>query len=90
MWWQHTLHLPGEAYNVGSGHAYSISDIAQMLCQHTHLDISIREDPARFRPADQLFSVADTTRLRAHTHWQPPLDMDTAIQRVLDYWRANV
>jgi GDP-4-dehydro-6-deoxy-D-mannose reductase len=80
----------GEAYNVGSGHAYSIGEIVQILCQHTHIDISIREDQTRFRPADQQFSVADTTRLRTHTSWRPALSMDVAIQRVLDYWRANV
>jgi GDP-4-dehydro-6-deoxy-D-mannose reductase len=81
---------PGDAYNVGSGHAYSIGEIVQILCQHTDADISIREDRTRFRPADQYFSVADTTRLRTHTHWQPTVDMDTAIQHVLEYWRANV
>jgi GDP-4-dehydro-6-deoxy-D-mannose reductase len=81
---------PGMAYNVGSGHAYSIGEIVQILCQHTHIDVSVREDRARFRPTDQCCSVADTTRLRAHTNWRPGLDMDTAMQRVLDYWRANV
>jgi GDP-4-dehydro-6-deoxy-D-mannose reductase len=81
---------PGEAYNIGSGHVYSIGEIAQILCQHTHIDISIREDRTRFRPTDQYFSVADTTRLRTHTNWQPTLDMDTAIHNVLDHWRAKV
>jgi GDP-4-dehydro-6-deoxy-D-mannose reductase len=80
----------GEAYNVGSGRAYSIGDIVQILCQHTPLDVSMREDHTRFRPMDQYFSVADTTRLRTHTYWQPSLDMDTAIKQVLDYWRTNV
>jgi GDP-4-dehydro-6-deoxy-D-mannose reductase len=81
---------PGMAYNVGSGHAYSIGEIVHILCQHTHININIREDRTRFRPTDQCCSVADTTRLRAHTQWQPALEMDTAIERVLDYWRARV
>ena len=81
---------PGEAYNLGSGHAYSIGEIVHIFCQHTHIGMNIREDPTRFRPADQLFSVADTTRLRTHTNWRPALDMNIAIQNVLDYWRANV
>jgi GDP-D-mannose dehydratase len=58
----------------------------QLLCQHAHIDISIRQDSARFRPTDQNLAVADTTRLQTHTNWQPSLDMDTAIKRVLDYW----
>jgi GDP-4-dehydro-6-deoxy-D-mannose reductase len=81
---------PGDAYNVGSGHAYSIGEIVRIFCQHTYINIHVREDPARLRPMDQLFSVADTTRLQTHTNWRPVLDMDTAIQTVLDYWRANV
>jgi GDP-4-dehydro-6-deoxy-D-mannose reductase len=79
----------GEAYNVGSGQAHSIGEIVQLLCQHAHIDISIRQDPARFRPTDQNLAVADTTRLRTHTNWQPSLDMDMAIKRVLDYWCFN-
>ncbi len=81
---------PGEAYNVGLGHAYSIGEIVQILCQYTHVDINIREDRARFRPADQHYSVANTTRLRTHTSWQPTLDMDTTIRHMLDYWRAKI
>ena len=81
---------PGEAYNVGSGKAYSIDEIVHMLFQHAHINISIREDRARFRPADQCFPVADTMRLRTHTNWQLTRYIDTAIQHVLDYWRAKV
>lgn len=80
----------GEVYNVGSGRAYAIAEIVQFLCQFTHLDITVREDPARFRPTDQLVAIADTTRLRAHTNWRPTLTMEQAIERVLQYWRAHV
>lgn len=81
---------PGEAYNIGSGSARSIGDILQTLLQYTTVPIHIQEDPARLRPTDQHITMADTTRLRAHTGWKPELDINLALKQTLDYWRAMV
>jgi GDP-4-dehydro-6-deoxy-D-mannose reductase len=80
----------GEAYNVGSGKAYSIGEIVQFLCKQTQVEISIREDRSRLRPNDQGVAIADITRIRSDTGWAPVQDIETAIQCVLDYWRASV
>lgn len=81
---------PGEAYNVGSGIARSIEEVLVACLELTDAPITTRVDPARLRPSDVPLLVADTTRLRAHTGWQPAVDFKEALKETLDYWRANV
>ncbi len=81
---------PGEAYNIGSGVARSIEEVLAACLELTDAPITTRVDPARLRPADVPLLVADTTRLRAHTGWQPTMDFKAALKETLDYWRAVV
>lgn len=81
---------PGEAYNIGSGHAYSIGEILNLLLTFTKTPIRVYEDPARLRPVDLPLLVADTSRLYAHTGWKPSANFKHALRQTLDYWRAIV
>ncbi|MDQ2715936.1 MAG: GDP-mannose 4,6-dehydratase [Chloroflexota bacterium] len=81
---------PGEAYNIGSGQARSISAILDLLLTLAKIPIQLREDSARLRPVDVPLLEADTSRLRVHTDWQPALPFEVALQRTLDYWRTEV
>ena len=81
---------PGEAYNIGSGQARSISAILDLLLTFAGSSIQLREDPARLRPVDVPLLEADTSRLRADTNWQPAVQFEFALQRTLDYWRTAV
>ncbi|GHO82116.1 GDP-mannose 4,6-dehydratase [Dictyobacter formicarum] len=80
----------GEAYNIGSGVAYSIGDILNMLLQYTDRSIRVQEDSNLLRPIDQPVTIADTSQLQRHTSWQPDLDLNQALKRTLDYWRSIV
>lgn len=81
---------PGEAYNIGSGHARSISEILDLLLSFAKVSISVREDPSRMRPLDVTVLVADTSRLRTHTGWKPSVDFEYALKQTLEYWRMVV
>ncbi len=81
---------PGEAYNIGSGHARSISEILDTLLSFAKVSIAVREDQARLRPLDVTVLVADTSRLRAHTGWKPSVDFEYALRQTLEYWRTVV
>ncbi len=81
---------PGQAYNIGSSHAHSIKEILDILLAHATMPIEVRQDPARLRPADIPILVADTSRLRAHTGWEPIIDFENAIVSTLNYWRTVV
>lgn len=81
---------PGQAYNIGSSRAYSIREILDILLAHSTMPIEIRQDPARLRPSDIPLLVADTSRLRAHTGWEPAINLEHALKQTLNYWRTVV
>ncbi|HEX6554785.1 MAG TPA: GDP-mannose 4,6-dehydratase [Ktedonobacteraceae bacterium] len=81
---------PGEAYNIGSGQARSIRAMLDLLLTFARRSIQLREDPARLRPVDVPLLEADTSRLRADTNWRPAVQIESALQRTLDYWRTVV
>ncbi len=81
---------PGNAYNIGSGHAYAIGEILEMLLAHSSVSIQVCEDPARLRPADVPLLVADISRVIKDTGWRPILELSSALEQTLEYWRITV
>jgi GDP-4-dehydro-6-deoxy-D-mannose reductase len=81
---------PGQAYNIGSGHARFIREILDILLRHSTTSIQVRMDPARMRPVDVPLLVADNSRLHAHTGWEAAIDIEYAIKQTLNHWRAIV
>lgn len=80
----------GEAYNVGSGQARAISEVLEALLERARVPITVRTDPERLRPVDVPLLVADTSRLRADTGWEPTTSFEQALSQILDYWRAAI
>jgi GDP-4-dehydro-6-deoxy-D-mannose reductase len=80
--------IPAAAYNVASGRGVSAGDLLRGLCARAGLSPRIRVDPSRFRPTDQ--SLGDASRLRAASGWAPTVPLDTTLDRLLAYWRAEV
>lgn len=78
---------PG-AYNVASGVGRPIRALLDGLVARAGVSPRIEVDPARWRPAQT--SIGDATRLRNATGWQPAIDFDTTLARLLDDWRARV
>jgi GDP-4-dehydro-6-deoxy-D-mannose reductase len=80
----------GEAYNIGSGQGREIEAVLHALVRLARVDITIRQDTARFRPVDVPVLVADTTKLRRETGWEPTCDFAATLEATLDYWRHVV
>ncbi len=81
---------PGEIYNVGSGTGRSIQSLLDALLSRSRVEVRIETDPGRLRPAETSALVADTSRIRERTGWQPQLSFDSMLDRLLEYWRAEV
>lgn len=81
---------PGEAYNVGTGRAYSIQYLLDVLLSYSDVEIKVKQDPSRMRPSDVSIIYADNSKLRSKTGWQPTYTFEESLQRVLDYWRQEV
>lgn len=77
----------GGIYNIGRGTAVTIGDLLDMLCRLAQGAITIERDPARLRPSDAPVMIADTTRLRQATGWEPEVSLTQSLDETLAWWR---
>jgi nucleoside-diphosphate-sugar epimerase len=70
---------PGEVYNVGGGESVAVWDVLRRLeALAGHPPRVIREGA---RPGDQLYTFADTSKIRAHLGWEPQLSLEEGLAR---------
>jgi GDP-4-dehydro-6-deoxy-D-mannose reductase len=81
---------PGEIYNLGSGRGTKIADALEHLRSIAHKPVAVRVDPARVRPVDLPFLVADAGKLRAATGWEPGFTIEQTLADMLESARAAV
>lgn len=84
------LGVPGEAYNVCSGQAYSIQYLLDTLLSFSSASIEVRRDPARMRPSDVPRRVGDATKLRSATGWEPVFAFEQTLLDILNDWREQL
>jgi GDP-4-dehydro-6-deoxy-D-mannose reductase len=82
--------VAGEVYNVASGRALTIAEVARMLCAMVSAPVELVQDPALFRPVDVPVFVGDAASLRAATGWQPEVPFEATVADMFDYWRKQV
>lgn len=80
----------GETYNVGSGHAYSIREILDLIISLSNAEIAVEIDSNKIRPVDVPIIEADITKLNDVTGWSPKFSLEQTIKETLDYWRERV
>jgi GDP-4-dehydro-6-deoxy-D-mannose reductase len=82
--------LPDHAIlNIASGQAVKIATLLEMLLSRTQHSITIRQDPARLRPAEIPTAIGDATRAMQLLHWQPQIPMAQTLDSVLDFARQK-
>ena len=82
--------VPGEVYNIGSEVAREVGEMVDMLLSMTDANIEVRVDASRFRPSDVKVLVADATKFKKATGWEPQIPFEKTLRDLLDYWRARV
>jgi GDP-4-dehydro-6-deoxy-D-mannose reductase len=80
----------GDIYNVGSGAGRTIRSLLDALRSRSRVEVRVETDPERLRPIETSAVVADTTRLRRQTGWQPEVAFESMLDRLLDFWRTEV
>jgi GDP-4-dehydro-6-deoxy-D-mannose reductase len=89
-----TAGVPGQVYNVCTGSAVSVGDIANLLvsldAQHERKEpLELQVDPALQRPVDVPEFRGDSTRLRSDTGWSPERSVSDTLSEVLTHWRSQ-
>jgi len=78
----------GQAYNVCSGVAVAVDEMARRLAELSGIDLRLVVDPDLVRPVDVPVVVGDCSRLRA-LGWQPQVTLAETLRRVLEDQRRE-
>jgi GDP-4-dehydro-6-deoxy-D-mannose reductase len=80
---------PGTTYNVCSGRAVAIADVADALLALAGADLELVLDPELVRPVDVPVLQGDAGRLRSATGWSPVIPLETTLADILTSWEAG-
>ena len=75
------------AFNVGSGHAFSLREVVGVICEKLGRADLIRFGARPSPPGDPERVVADITRIRKVIGWQPSYSIEAGIDRAIAAWR---
>lgn len=74
---------PQTAYNVASGQAVSIRDLAGVLGEVAGIEVEVESDASLVRSGDAAVVVGDSTRLTELTGWRPKIPLRDTLRDVL-------
>lgn len=78
--------VPGEVYNVCSGHGHSVLEVVYALSEISGVDAMVEVDPALLRPIDNPVLVGDYSKLERETGWKPRVTFDASLGKLYRYW----
>lgn len=78
---------PYALYNIGSGAALPVIDIARRIVRATGRELAIETDPAK--PSIPVTIALDCAKAKAELGWAPQVALDDGIARTIDWWREN-
>lgn len=75
-----------EIFNLGRGKEYSVTDIVAAFERQLGEKIDIMVDPARVRKVEREHLLADVTKLKNRTGWEPLWDIDEGMKNLISNW----
>jgi GDP-4-dehydro-6-deoxy-D-mannose reductase len=81
--------VPGRPYNVCTGRAIAIHELLDHLLARARVPITVKVDPARYRPNDTPVLLGDPSRLRDELGWMPAIPLEQTLDDLLAYWRER-
>jgi GDP-4-dehydro-6-deoxy-D-mannose reductase len=79
----------GDVYNVCSGEAISIGEVAERMIKLANASLVLKEDDELTRPVDVPLFLGDNTKLTKTTGWKREHALDDSMQDVLNYWKET-
>ena len=61
-----------------------------MLLGMSEAEVEVEVDPERLRPSDVEVLLADASKFRNETGWEPAIPLETTMRDLLDYWRRRL
>jgi GDP-4-dehydro-6-deoxy-D-mannose reductase len=79
----------GDVYNVCSGTAVVVQQLADRLLALAESPMRLVVDPERYRPVDVPVVLGDASKLHRATGWEPTIDLSTTVTDLLAFWRQT-
>ena len=89
-WLAVTRATPGEVYNLGSGRGITIRELLDLLVGMSEVEVEVEIDPDRLRPSDVEVLLADSSKFRQETGWEPAIPLETTLADLLEFWRRKI
>jgi len=80
---------PGRPYNVCSGRAIAMRHLLDLLLARARVPVTVKVDPARYRPNDTPLLLGDPSRLHADLGWTAEIPLEQTLDDLLEYWRMR-
>lgn len=68
-----------DTFNLGRGEEYAVTEIVESFSRAIGETIEIEVDPARMRPSDRLHLLAEISKIKNFTGWEPRISLDEGI-----------
>lgn len=82
--------VAGEAYNVCSGRAIAIRELADALIGLAASPMKVVLDPERLRPVDVPVVLGDNAKIARDTGWTPQIPLEQTVADILAWWREHL
>jgi GDP-4-dehydro-6-deoxy-D-mannose reductase len=81
---------PGEVYNVCSGRAVAVEEVASQLIGLAGGDVRLEVDPERVRAVEVPVLRGEASRLAARTGWAPEIPLEDTLADILAAWQTEL
>ena len=73
-----------ETFNLGRGIEYSVREIVEAFQRQLGQDVTIEVDPTKVRKTDRMHLLADVSKLKSFTGWEPEWGIDEGIKTLIN------
>ena len=73
----------GEAYNICSGASVSMRELLDMMIKASGVDVEVKIDPTRFKPADVDDSFGSYEKIHKETGWSPSVSLKESVDSLV-------
>ena len=73
-----------DTFNLGQGQEYSVVEIVEAFEKAIGEKIIIKQDPNRMRKSDRMHLLADISKLKAYTGWEPKVNIYYGIKTLIN------
>jgi len=79
-----------QIFNVCSGSSYPISWLLDRMIDAAGVNVEIRIDPSRFRPADANYIRGSNSKIKDVTGWRPEVPIETTLKDLVLFWENAI